>query len=209
MKAHIVRQGDYLDRIAHALGFDAESVWSAPENADPARRREPSLLHPGDILFVPDSEPARLRLRGASSNRYLARVPLTTVRLAFRGPDGALANEPCVIEGLGAPRERRTDGEGWLVLDVPVTTRECRVSFPRLHTTYPVLIGHMDPMEEASGVRKRLQHLGYWREAPGSTADPETLDRLALITFQLHHGLPGTGEMDDATSRALSEEHDG
>ena len=210
MRAHVVRQGDYLDQLADALGFDADAVWSAPENADLARRRDPNLLCPGDVLFVPPTNPPRVAVEAGTANRYVARVPTTRVKLGFEDRSGPLAGERCVIHGLGAPRERTTDGDGWLAIDVPLTARECRVSFPGRRLVFPVLIGHMDPITEASGVRKRLAHLGYYpamerREI--AAVDAADADRLALLAFQLHQGLLGTGVADDATTAALVREH--
>ncbi len=57
MKPYIVRQGDFLMKIAHAQGFDADVVWSDPKNEGLERTRDPNLLHPGDLLWVPESAP--------------------------------------------------------------------------------------------------------------------------------------------------------
>ncbi|APR74807.1 Hypothetical protein A7982_00153 [Minicystis rosea] len=33
-KAHVVRQGDYLERLSHMMGFDAGEVRDDPKNAE-------------------------------------------------------------------------------------------------------------------------------------------------------------------------------
>jgi hypothetical protein len=44
MKPYVVKQGDYVDRIAHAHGVDPDDIWNDPKNAElkkqvPVRRR--------------------------------------------------------------------------------------------------------------------------------------------------------------------------
>jgi hypothetical protein len=212
MKPYIVKQGDYLDKIAHALGFDSDKVWDDPRNADLKNKRDPNLLHPGDILYVPETEPHWLVLKAGTVNRYVARIPKTTVKLGFKNRKGPLANEPYVVQGLGAPLEGTTDGEGRVVLEVPVHVRECQVVFAGQGVIYPVQVGDMDPIDEPTGVRKRLQHLGYGRadgDDEQTDDDAAVKDRLAILAFQHDHGLMATGIADDATRAVLANAHEG
>jgi hypothetical protein len=59
-------------------------------------------------------------------------------------------------------------------------------------------LGQVDPHTEISGVRARLDNLGY------RTTDLED----AVSTFQEDHGLPMTGEVDVSLMDALRAEHD-
>ena len=71
----------------------------------------------------------------------------------------------------------------------------------------------MDPIDEPSGVRKRLRHLGYHCDPlrPEGPDSPEealaALDRSAIQAFQQDHQIAPTGEIDDATRAALVEAH--
>ena len=212
MKPYVVKQGDYVEKIAHALGVDPDEVWNDPKNADLNKQRDPNLLHPGDILYVPDPKKKWLPLKAGTDNLYVAKVPRTTIHLTFKDGNKPRGNEPYVIRGMGEPEEGTTDGDGTVEAKVPVHVREIQIAFPKSSITYPVLMGDMDPIEEATGVRKRLQHLGYGR-APGareeevSDADAEVLDRLAILAFQHAQGLKATGAMDDATRAALAKMH--
>ncbi|APR86243.1 Hypothetical protein A7982_11592 [Minicystis rosea] len=213
MKPYVIKQGDYLEKVAHALGFDADEVWNEPKNAELKKQRDPNLLHPGDVLYVPDRTPQWLPLRSGTDNLYIAKVPRTTVRLVFKDVDKPRANEPYVILGMGEPEEGTTDGDGVLEIKVPVHIREVQISFPKSRITYPIHIGDMDPIEEPTGVRKRLLHLGYGA-APSADEDVanedlEAADRLAILAFQQDQGLEATGSMDDATRAALAKAHDG
>ena len=50
-------------------------------------------------------------------------------------------------------------------------------------------------------VQSKLQQRGYYRAAVDGTFGPRT--RQALMDFQADHGLPMTGEIDEATLNAL------
>ena len=212
VKPYVIRQGDYLKRIAHTLGFDADAAWSHPKNAEMADKREPNLLHPGDILYVPDPNPKWETLNQGTTNTYAVTVPTTRVNLAFKDANGPIANAAYVAEGLGDKQHGTTDGNGMLSLKVPVHVTECQVTFPDKNATYPVRVGHMDPIDEPSGVRKRLEHMGYVLRSEGDPLpltddDIGARDRAGIIDFQQEHGLNPTGVVDDATKKAILEKH--
>src|SRR5262245_20482030 len=103
MKPYVVRQGDYLTKLAFVLGFDADAVWSDPKNAELTSARDRNLLHPGDVLWLPDRARRPLPIAAGAANKYVATITRTNIRLRFKGDKEPLANEPYVVEGLGAP----------------------------------------------------------------------------------------------------------
>jgi hypothetical protein len=209
MRAYVVRPGDYLQKLAHVLGFDADAVWNDPKNADLKGQRDPDLLSPGDVLYVPDPSRTELPLLARSKNRYVASVPKTKLHLCFRTEDGPLADEPCVIQGVDGEQETATSGEGALVIEVPVHLRELQIFFPERGFLYPVRVGDMDPIEVPSGVRKRLLNGGHHQGESTEEGDVEheELDRRALLSFQRAEGLEPTGLLDEETSAALVKSH--
>jgi hypothetical protein len=214
MRSYVVRQGDYLKKIAHKLGCDEAEVWSHAKNADLRRtRRDPNLLHPGDLLWVPERVLNWLPIVAGTTNKYFAEIPKTIVSLGFKNENGPLANETYVVEGIGAPKEGTTDEHGTVVFKVPVHLREFRVSFPGQNMIHPVLVGDMDPADEVSGLRKRLQHLGYYKSSPSKFSRPmseeeiEACDQRAILKFQKAHGLNATGSLDDEEKSLLVKEH--
>jgi hypothetical protein len=75
--------------------------------------------------------------------------------------------------------------------------------------TFTLKLGHLDPIDEDSGVDARLMNLGF---GPTDTEDPESPDDdrgQALKTFQDRLGLEITGVADDATRQKLQTLHDG
>jgi peptidoglycan hydrolase-like protein with peptidoglycan-binding domain len=63
----------------------------------------------------------------------------------------------------------------------------------------------MDPIDEPTGVRKRLEHLGFYKRDPAE--DAEAADARSLRAYQAARGLPQTGQPDDATKAALLKDH--
>jgi hypothetical protein len=210
MQPYVVRQGDYVRKLAFVHGFDEEEVWNDPKNAElKDKRKDPNQLLPGDVLHFPRAMREGQALSKGTTNTYKAQVPKTKVRFTFEDGKGPFAGEDFVIEGLGAPVEGKADGAGTVEIEAPVHVREARVHFTKKGLIFPVFIGDMDPLDEPSGVRQRLQHIGYLRPAPEglSEADAAGRDREAITNFQRAKGLPPTGTMDDATRAALDEEH--
>ena len=66
---------------------------------------------------------------------------------------------------------------------------------------YSLQLGHLDPIEELTGVQARLKGLGYYRGAVDGAASPELTE--AIKKFQAKMGVEETGEMDGATQSAL------
>ncbi len=84
-----------------------------------------------------------------------------------------------------------------------------RVVFAKRNFVFPVRLGDMDPIAETSGVRARLEHLGYLPSSAAALSEGETDARLitAIQEFQRAHGAEPTGELDDATRSALEKAH--
>jgi Putative peptidoglycan binding domain len=98
----------------------------------------------------------------------------------------------------------RTDGDGCVQLKIIPDARKGRlIVHPGLseERIIPLELGGMDPIDEVSGIRKRLSNLGYFcqLEGPEDAEDVQT----ALRGFQEKNGLQATGKPDDATKDKL------
>ncbi len=206
MRPIVVRQGDYLTQLAFRHGFNAEEVWNAGENSELRQHRaNPEMLAPGDVLHIPDTPEDGPSLQIGSTNKYVAHVPKVRVVVELGDEDRVLPNEPYRVEGLGAPIAGRSNAEGHVELNVPVTTREVLIVLPEHDAIIPVFVGDLDPINALSGVRQRLRHLGYY-ELGSEAVEPEA-DTSAIRRFQRDRQLPVTGELDDRTRDALRDAH--
>jgi hypothetical protein len=208
MPTHVVRQGECAASIAARFGLTAETLMDREGNrALRDARDNVHVLSPGDVLDVPPPAERRIPFSSGGTARYKARVPKTHLRLKLVLPNGdAAANEPFEVSVPGGrePIAGTTDGEGVLDVEMAVThTRAVvRVFRDGDHAVeVPVLVGHLDPVGEASGVRGRLANLGY---AVGE--GPDALSA-AVRAFQRHEELVESGTVDDETRARLVERH--
>jgi hypothetical protein len=122
-KTVLVRQGDYLAKLAYAHDLDPEDIWNDPANAElTTLRLDPNLLAPGDRIYIPVKPRAALPIQKGTTNRYTATVPRVPVTIRFAKeprPPGACrqsASEARVHReeqgrpAGGTPVQRRDDG---------------------------------------------------------------------------------------------------
>lgn len=118
------------------------------------------------------------------------------------------ANVPYTIEIDGVKTQGSTDGDGRIEVPLPPHAQNGRLVLnpgtPE-EEAIPLALGGMDPIEETSGVRKRLCNLGFscLPQAEGITEDLEG----ALRLFQEKNGLDITGKIDGQTKSKLKELH--
>ncbi len=209
---HVVQQGEYLTKLAARRGATPKDVWDDPRNASiRALRKTGEILHPGDVVHLPESPQGPAKVRTRTSNRYRARVPVVQVAVAFYGKSGPLANEEYTIHGLSGSGGRAvtgvTDGQGAVKVEIPVHLTGVDVYFPRTNQRYSLAVGHLDPATESSGIRDRLRNLGFYGRHNPAAADAEAALQRAILAFQKANDLEATGVADEATRRALAEKH--
>ena len=201
----VIRQGEYLKKLAADHGFDPREVWNDPANAQLAQlRTNPNLLVEGDILYIPDTPPVWLPVQVGEVNRFVGTVATNKLTLKLVAKGKALANATCRITGVPGMSSATTDGEGTLQLVVPlsVTSVTIDVDSPRFHAV--ARVGHLDPPDTDSGVRMRLRNLQYLHDH--SVTDDDCM-KLAISNFQADQGIEVSGALDDATRAALVEAH--
>jgi N-acetylmuramoyl-L-alanine amidase len=232
-----VSEGDCIGNIAHSRGFDWTTIWNHPNNAAlKAKRKDPNLLFPGDIVFIPD---LRVKLQASATDaRHTFTVKGVPARFRIKlltehkdGPktatgggsdesgyedpdfktksrtDDPMANVPFVLDVDGKLIEGVTGGDGVIDVPIPPGARSGKLTInpgtPQ-EKKFQCPFGSMDPIQEPSGVIRRLNNLGFFCGS-GDTSSPGFKAPLSL--FQENFGLPITGELDDATRAKLEEAH--
>ncbi|MCC6521721.1 MAG: peptidoglycan-binding protein [Polyangiaceae bacterium] len=213
MKPYVIKQGDYLTKLAHLRGFSADEVWNHAQNAKlKEARKNPAMLKAGDVLFVPDQPKKKLSLTKETGNRYTAKVPRVKVSVVLAVDDEPLAEAKYKLEGLGDDdTEHTTDREGRVTFEAPVHVREVVVHLVAEDVRIKVGVGDLDPADTPSGARMRLTALGYYggRMAGEESylAHDDAALEAATRAFQGAQGLTPTGELDAATREALVAAH--
>lgn len=211
MKPYVIKKGDYLTKLAFEKGFDKDTVWSDPKNKDLRdKRSDPDTLRPGDVIFVPDKNPKSSTLTREQSHSLSATIPKIPLRVTLSVGAQPLKDTSVVIKGMGEDQELRTDGSGVLSLEPPLDVRTVKVEIPDKRRSIKLELAGMDPGEEPSGARMRLQNLGYLGKTfePGASPyvkhDKDALGA-ALQRFQGEQGLEPTGKLDDETMKTLKD----
>ncbi len=191
------------------MNFDAEAVWNDPKNSElRARRKDPNILRACDILYVPEPPPPKkFVLKVGATNTFVSSIPTTTLGLCFSRCGKPLANATCTVTYSSTTDSNATDGDGKLTLTFPVNTSSVTVKFPDIGLVRTVRVGHLDPVDEPTGVVQRLRNLRYISaHACVDTTDTQSVSQ-AIAAFQRGEGVPVTGEMDSATRAKLEEVH--
>ena len=206
---HTVRQGDCVLSVARHYRMTVATIWDHPGNAALRElRSEPNQLMPGDALFVPAPEEPAVTVGTERRHRFSLgahRQCKLVLRLLEAGEPRQGLAYTLYLEG--DLRTGKTDGDGRLQETVPMsaTAGELVLHDPRGDQRFPVRLGHLDPIEEATGVQARLNHLGLVCGAVDGRPGRRT--RSALLAFQRSRELRTTGVADAATLAELREAH--
>jgi hypothetical protein len=204
---YVVQPGDCMQSIAYEHGFVWKTLWSLPENAELKRRRDPNVLLPGDRVTIPEirlreearptDQRHRFRLLGAPS----------LFRLRFlddkQQPRSGVAY---VLTIDGQVTSGSLDAAGSLTVPIRPNASSGAI---RLQTdpgpeSYPLNFGHLDPDSSPTGIRGRLNNLGF----PCATDGDWDEDlKGAILRFQIANNMPPTGQLDDQTRQALKQVH--
>jgi N-acetylmuramoyl-L-alanine amidase len=203
-----VKQGDCFASIAAEHGLFWQTLWNHPENSElRAQREDPNILYPGDVVFVPEKE-SKIET-GATGVRHRFRrkgIP-EFLSLRFLHQNEPRAGEAYMLTIDGKQSSGQLDADGACVVPIPPgsKTGSLLLGDPSNGEEYQLYLGHMDPVEETSGVQARLYNLGYLTEEPSYRQSPELAG--AIKAFQLEHGLATEQGLDEATRTRLVEVH--
>jgi N-acetylmuramoyl-L-alanine amidase len=203
----IAEPGDCLVNLSAAEGFLWETIWNHPENAELRRkRRHYNILKAGDRLFIPDLE-VRSYSGATETRHHFVRkgVPVRfTVALATCGRPRANERYVLMLDN-GSSREGTTDDEGVLDEPIPPDVREGRLLLDDEQEEFLIRFGHLDPIQEVSGVQTRLRNLGFYEGEIDGELSPETT--AAIAEFKRSRNLPGEGALTDEVRQALVAAH--
>ena len=201
---HIVRQGDCIASIAAKYRWQWQTLWNHPDNAGLRQKRlNPNVLYPGDVINIPDKS---IRAQNcATEKRHVFQTSSTStsfkVRLLEDGQPRKNVRYTLQVDELTLTGT--TDAQGMVEQKIPATASQAVLVTPEDSFTFD--LGKLDPIEEDSGMRQRLQNLGFLH-AEESWGLEEMLSE-AVREFQQQHGLPVTGDVDAATRQELIRIH--
>jgi hypothetical protein len=205
-RTRVLQQGEGVSSVGYQEGFFPGTLWEHPSNAAlRARRSNPNALMPGDVLTVPDLRPKQLSVPTGAKHTFRRKgVPAVFALQVFDG-DTPRARQRYELDVDGKVLRGSTDGDGKLFEYVAPDAKRGRLTIGEDEERFVILFGHLDPLEELTGVQKRLENLGFDCGAVGGKNEGT---RAALRAFQRRLRLPETGEPDEATLDKLRHMHD-
>lgn len=205
---YIVKQGDCLSSIAAEHGFFWESLWDLPENGElKSVRKDPYILLPGDRVFIPPLRPKEETRPTDQVHTFKVKgVPERLHLIITDEEDQPLANRPYTLDIDDKQRlEGETDGSGAIETFIMPNARSGHLIVGQGDEMreYHLGLGHIDPIEEISGVQGRLFNLGFYDGPVDGKLSGHT--SMAVLRFQERYNLEATGKTDDQTRNKLKE----
>src|ERR1700752_2278889 len=162
-----VQPGDCLSSIAFEHGFRWQTLWNLPENGELKRvRKSPHILLPGDRVFIPD---IRTKDQSGSTDQnhpFVVKGVPELLQIAITDDeDQPQTNWPyTLVIDDGKEIKGITDGSGMIKHAILPNARRAflRVGEGVNLRAYDLQIGHLDPVDETSGLQARLLDLGYY-----------------------------------------------
>src|SRR5258706_13539058 len=152
-------QGDSILSLAHDNGHFWQKVWDHGENAAlKGKRKNPNQIMEGDEVFIPDLE-VKQESRAADASHVFKRkgVP-AKMKMQLFSLGEPRKNEPYVLELDGKLITGNLDGEGKLEQFIPPNCKGGSLKLQNGKDIIPIKLGHLNPIDEVSGVKQRLNN---------------------------------------------------
>ena len=212
---HVVKQGECLSTIADQYGFvDYKTIYCHPENANFRRARtNPNVIHPFDRLYIPDLQLNVFDRPGDETHKFIRKRQKTLIRIVVKNDKG----DPCegakyqLLLGFGDPISGTTAADGLIEHEIPIDLDSATLEVKMLDANGPIAqrwtlaLGHLDPVEEPSGVQARLNNLGFDCGEVDGVIGPKT--EAALREFQKWANLDVDGKAGPQTWAKLQSIH--
>jgi hypothetical protein len=196
-----VKQGDCIFSIAFEKGFFADTIWNHPNNKDLKElRKDPNVLLPGDIVFVPDK---RLREYSEGTNqvyKYKCKNTPKSLQFQFIEFDIPIKDMGYTLDVDGVKSKGKTDGDGMVKTMIVPNAKIAKLVFEN-GSEFRFELGHLDPVDNITGLQARLSRLGLFDGKIDGVMNDKTKE--AIIEFQHAKNLNETGEADADTKNLL------
>lgn len=211
MTQHTVKQGEHISALAHQYDFfDYHLIWGNGANAALKESRDnPHVLHPGDVVSVPDKKEKTVGAADATIHTFQVKKSKLLLRIAIKDYfSEPIAGAACVLKVEGVPIMETTTDASVIEREISATDRKGRLEIMGFDLV--VQLGHLDPVDQKTGQIARLNNPGYGA-GPLDPVDPK-LRTSAIEKFQCNQNLRDgsgtvTGVCDARTQATLKAVH--
>ena len=208
---HTIQPGDCILSIAAQYGFDWHTIWEHSQNAKlKSLRKTPNVLMVGDEVHVPDLVPKTQTAPVDKRHRFVRKKSTTEFRLRILHDGQPLKNKhyDANLDGrlLPGSTQDSTDDDGNLKLRVPPDAQQLTITIrePDFTESYVVMLGHLNPTSDITGVQQRLKNLGCGCQVTGEL-DRQTRDALSYFVVAFDQG--DDVELTDELRRKIERVH--
>jgi len=212
-KQYTVVQGDTLSRIAKNHGFaNYKAIYEHESNTDfRAKRDNPNIIFPGDIITIPDPKPVFKSLTSAKINVFKIKKHAEYFRADFKDSEGNSWSGKRVILSLdGVETESFVNDDGTIEIELAENSPETGTlslyfddESQEPSEIFEVSLGHLDPVDTETGIQARCRLLGFdCGEVDGDIAEKSTA---GIKGFQAEYGLIIDGNAAAITQAKLKE----
>jgi hypothetical protein len=204
MPFHTVQQGETLLGLAAKNGLDSwQDIVNASENASiKDTLTDPGIVKDGISLFIPNRTLKQDPKPVDATHPYKVKRPTAWLRLAVKDAAGAALKDKKYELSVDSKVTSGTipaDGVIELLVSVYASDGTLTVWLDDKTTeVWSLRIGHMNPIDDETGVTSRLANLGF---DCGDLAS-------SVRAFQERVGLETTGTVDDAMRDKLKTYYD-
>jgi len=205
MPEYKVKQGDCIESIAHKFGHLWKTLWDDSKNADlRKKRKEPNVLLPGDIVFVPEKRPKDESGQTDQRHRFRKKIAASMLKMVLIDEnDEPRSNESYILIVDDEIISGITKEDGSLKHFIKPNAKNGKLILGEEQDEYILDLGCIDPITVISGVKARLNNLGFSCGKIDDTLNPKT--RKAIQDFQFQYDLEETGKIDEKTRSKLKE----
>ncbi len=199
MPEYRVKQGECILSISKCYGFLWETLWNHPKNSNlNSKRNDPTVLLPGDIVFIPVKEEKVESGSTEQKHRFRRKGVLAYLKIRLLKSGEPRSNLNYTIEIDGKLNKGKTDRDGFIVCSVQpdVQSGKLYLGDSEPYEEYDIRFRVVDPIDTDEGIRSRLHNLGYLVE--------DNLES-AVRAFQAKEDLQVTGQVDDSTRARIKE----
>ena len=204
--AHKVKKGECISSIARDYGIMPDAIWEDSSNAElKSTRKNQNVLRAGDIVVIPDRERKEEAASTEQRHKFCRKRKKERLLVQIKEAGEPVANAAFVIDVDGNLDKGTTDSDGLVDWPIESDAKNAKITFGEFGLEYDFTLGALDPIDSITGLKQRLENLGYDCGEVNGNLDEET--RMAVAQFQEHNDLEPTGETDQNTLDALEREH--
>lgn len=209
MAMKIVTQGECFLSIAAESGMTWEQLWKDPANKALADKRKlPTILKPGDAVYVPEKEGTAADRPTDAKHRFRLKGTLAKLRIRVLSNGAPLVGTKCKLSTDGADAQettKPTDANGVFEASIPPTLQQAHFLVEETGEEYLLKIGWLDPIDSVSGLQARLNNLGFSCGKVDDGWGKKT--RGGMQSFQRKKSLTKTKKPDKTTRDRLEKEY--